>query len=67
MTVSAASIVEWLFKFIPLLPFNANVELANKVPPFKIKWPAVGEPGTVPSLSSLSILKDPELIVVIPE
>ena len=56
MTVSATSTVEWLFKFIPLLPFNANVELASKVPPFKIKWPAVGEPGTVPSLLALSTI-----------
>ena len=36
------------------------------VPPFKVKWPAVAEPGAAPKPVSELILIVPEFIVVVP-
>ena len=46
--------------------FSVKLAFASNVPPFKVRCPAVGEPGTAPKPLSTLILIVPPLIVVEP-
>ena len=45
---------------------SVKVDVASNWPPFRVKLPAVTDPGTVPRLLSLLILSVPPVIVVVP-
>ena len=51
---------------IPLLEFKVKVDELFKVPPFKVKCPAVAELGEVPKPESAPILIVPAVIEVAP-
>ena len=52
---------------IPLFELSVKSAVDCNVPPFKVKWPAVAEPGVAPNPLSALILIVPALIVVDPE
>jgi hypothetical protein len=54
-------------KVIPRLVSSIeNVAVVCRVPPFKVSWSAVGEPGFAPRPVSAAIESMPPLIVVLP-
>ena len=57
-------IVPWEIRFIPLLELSVKLAVVLRVPPLKVKWPGVAEPGGTPNpLSELMMIK-PSFIVI---
>ena len=52
---------------MPRFELSVKSAVDSKVPPFNVKWPAVGEPGAAPKPLSALILTLPAVIVVDPE
>ena len=50
----------------PLLAFIVKSAVDCNVPPFKVRWPAVADPGADPKPLSALMLIVPEFIVVVP-